>query len=142
MDFGQTSRICIKTSVRRHFVVAVERLWDENDIADTEGSGKRNIQQAVPKQKAAAGTSAREEGAPLLPSLQGASASKPRSAFGVPLGLVPRLLWMAVPGCFVTTLIFYGFMCVGKLMLNPFDPQAPHPTTDLPQPILPGPRRG
>lgn len=41
-----------------------------------------------------------------------------------PLGLVPRLLWMAVPGCFVTTLIFYGFMCVGKLMLNPFDPQS------------------
>jgi len=38
-----------------------------------------------------------------------------------PIGLVPRLLWMAVPGCFVTTLIFYGFMCVGKLMLNPFD---------------------
>jgi len=38
-----------------------------------------------------------------------------------PLGLVPRLLWMAVPGCFVVTLIFYGFMCVGKLMLNPFD---------------------
>lgn len=25
-----------------------------------------------------------------------------------PLGLVPRLLWMAVPGCFVVTLIFYG----------------------------------
>jgi hypothetical protein len=25
-----------------------------------------------------------------------------------PLGLVPRLLWMAVPGCFIVTLIFYG----------------------------------
>ena len=38
-----------------------------------------------------------------------------------PFGLVPRLLWMAVPGCFVVTLIFYGFMSVGKLMLNPFN---------------------
>jgi len=37
-----------------------------------------------------------------------------------PLGLVPRLLWMAVPGCFVVTLVFYGFMSLGKLMLNPF----------------------
>uniref|UniRef100_A0A7S4BFB7 Uncharacterized protein n=1 Tax=Chrysotila carterae TaxID=13221 RepID=A0A7S4BFB7_CHRCT len=37
-----------------------------------------------------------------------------------PLGLVPRLLWMAVPGCFVVTLIFYGFMSLGKKMLNPF----------------------
>tara|TARA_B110001452_G_scaffold30514_1_gene23933 strand:- start:716 stop:1933 length:1218 start_codon:yes stop_codon:yes gene_type:complete len=42
-----------------------------------------------------------------------------------PVGLVPRLLWMAVPGSFVTTLIFYGFMCVGKLMLNPFDVHDP-----------------
>eukprot|EP00967_Tisochrysis_lutea_P140387 scaffold256443_cov33-Tisochrysis_lutea.AAC.4 len=25
-----------------------------------------------------------------------------------PLGLVPRLLWMAVPGCFIVTLVFYG----------------------------------
>lgn len=38
-----------------------------------------------------------------------------------PMGLVPRLLWMAIPGCFIVTLVFYGFMCVGKLMLNPFD---------------------
>ena len=37
-----------------------------------------------------------------------------------PLGLVPRLLWMAVPGCFIVTLVFYGFMSLGKLMLNPF----------------------
>eukprot|EP00308_Calcidiscus_leptoporus_P001270 CAMPEP_0119372344 /NCGR_PEP_ID=MMETSP1334-20130426/18347_1 /TAXON_ID=127549 /ORGANISM="Calcidiscus leptoporus, Strain RCC1130" /LENGTH=300 /DNA_ID=CAMNT_0007389807 /DNA_START=28 /DNA_END=930 /DNA_ORIENTATION=- len=37
-----------------------------------------------------------------------------------PLGLVPRLLWMAVPGCFIVTLIFYGFMSLGKQMLNPF----------------------
>ena len=38
-----------------------------------------------------------------------------------PFGLVPRLLWLAVPGCFVVTLVFYGFMMVGKLMLNPFN---------------------
>ncbi len=41
-----------------------------------------------------------------------------------PMGLVPRLLWMAVPGCAIVTLVFYGFMCVGKLMLNPFDTHA------------------
>ena len=41
-----------------------------------------------------------------------------------PIGLVPRLLWMAVPGCFVTTLIFYGFMCVGRH-------RNPHPGPNL-----------
>jgi predicted membrane chloride channel (bestrophin family) len=39
-----------------------------------------------------------------------------------PIGLVPRLLWMAVPGCFVTTLIFYGFMCVGPSSPSPYPP--------------------
>ena len=37
-----------------------------------------------------------------------------------PFGLTPRLLWMAVPGCFIVTLVFYGFMALGKQMINPF----------------------
>ena len=43
-----------------------------------------------------------------------------------PIGLVPRLLWMAVPGCFVTTLIFYGFMCAA----HPDPTPNPNPTPD------------
>ena len=47
-----------------------------------------------------------------------------------PIGLVPRLLWMAVPGCFVTTLIFYGFMCVGPSSPSP-SPSSLAPAPDF-----------